>query len=1191
MGTVDLSRVAFEPTKRYAGVRMQQGRVNLDDDFNDAARIADDDEQRTLLHIVGPAGSPDDGFRVSNARAAGGSLDFDIAAGTMYVSGLRVWNPQTVDYITQPDWLLQPASARALPPDGRVDLVYLEVQQHAVTAVEDAELFEAALAGPDTSARVRTMWRVHLAPNVGGTTCPTAWTAFTASWLGAGLGTIGPTGESVVDATLAVGLEAGGPPGDLCSPPVAGGYLGAENQAIRVELVDSSHFTWGFDNAAPLYRAHVGADRVTITLDTEPKDQAHWPTAGQIVEILPWSAVLPNNEKLAGLSGQLSRVQGSYDPELRTIVLQTAVPAGFGEEWTSRGDAGTLAPTPADRHYYVRVWNRGDDTTSPPAIAFVPGTPVVLGATGLNVTLAGTQFVRADHWIIAARPDTPDELMPWSLMNGRAPNGVRRYLTPLAVVRWHNGGAGVSWDLLHECRIVFPPLTRRQSCCTYTVGDGQESFGSFTKIQDAVNALPADGGRVCVLAGEYHEQVTIADRQYVIIQGCGSRTRLIAPAGDDTCGILISRSKHITIRSMLIDSALRPGIVIWDGQVPTPFAAAFGAPADAPGVGVAGGVAAAAARATSTRIRLERLKLMASARPAVAAFGGTFITLRNSGIQHGPLTAAIGKDDAGRWPAVYSLADDVLIECNEIRGVASPNEPVTAVGLPTFRTMAMGGIQIGGGSERVEIRRNVIDRGNGDGITLGSWAWVPSAKVGAPWGELIGVWQIVPAGFGIIIDDDGCIVIVWDPPPPNDGGNPMVPVSMGTVRDVRIVDNAITRMGRCGVGVARWWPLDGKDEMIRVERLTIETNRIIECLQLEIPELPASLREAAASGAIALADGEIIVIRDNVIVHNGRTHVDPICGVFCLRAAGLSVERNRIVDNAPRVAGKDPPRTGFRGGVFVLQALPPSTVIAVDAGAALRTNGVPAARVVENIIAVPEGRCVVLIGQGTFVVSDNQLTSRGVGTANFGLGGASISGNTGNTGITGFMDFFGGCAVFLFNLGRTNEIGAEVGLWQSMKDMDITPGPGLDPTRPVLAGGDTLFAHNTVSLDLIESGAVAVLSSIIVVSIGDDAEVDGNQMQIEQQRDVVLLNALVLGWSTRFTNNRCEEALTSTLLSGFVIAIMAAVTSNVSTHCILVAAGLAAVASNVSLLEAFDPRACGGTAAAGAALQKRFIEA
>src|SRR5207244_3630223 len=106
---------------------------------------------------------------------------------------------------------------------------------------------------------------------------------------------------------------------DLCSPPVVGGYLGTENQAIRVQLIDQTHFTWGFDNAGPLYRVTLGPDDQNrprqVTLLTSPKDQAHWPTSGQVVEILPWSAVLANGEKVAEVSGFLARVAGAYNPD------------------------------------------------------------------------------------------------------------------------------------------------------------------------------------------------------------------------------------------------------------------------------------------------------------------------------------------------------------------------------------------------------------------------------------------------------------------------------------------------------------------------------------------------------------------------------------------------------------------------------------------------------------------------------------------------------------------------------------------------------------------------------------------------------------------------------------------------------------------------------------------------------------
>ena len=47
---------------------MQQGRVLLDDDYNEAERISDEDERRSRIAIIGPAGTSDDGFLVSNGR-------------------------------------------------------------------------------------------------------------------------------------------------------------------------------------------------------------------------------------------------------------------------------------------------------------------------------------------------------------------------------------------------------------------------------------------------------------------------------------------------------------------------------------------------------------------------------------------------------------------------------------------------------------------------------------------------------------------------------------------------------------------------------------------------------------------------------------------------------------------------------------------------------------------------------------------------------------------------------------------------------------------------------------------------------------------------------------------------------------------------------------------------------------------
>src|SRR6187551_1013550 len=138
MPIIDLSRAAFAPEKRYASVGFQMGRVASDDDLNEAERIESEDERQERLDVIGPAGSPDDGFRVGNGRLGpGGQLDFDIAAGTFYLGGLRLWNPALTAYAAQPDWLQQPPSARAAPVNGRVDLAFLESWQQPVTAIED----------------------------------------------------------------------------------------------------------------------------------------------------------------------------------------------------------------------------------------------------------------------------------------------------------------------------------------------------------------------------------------------------------------------------------------------------------------------------------------------------------------------------------------------------------------------------------------------------------------------------------------------------------------------------------------------------------------------------------------------------------------------------------------------------------------------------------------------------------------------------------------------------------------------------------------------------------------------------------------------------------------------------------------------------------------------------------------------
>lgn len=161
----DFSRETFNPKRHYSGVLMQQGRVQLDADWNEQGAIGRYRAEVEALDVIGPCGAPQDaaGFEIA---ADGGNLT--IGAGRYYVDGILCENDdQKLPYDRQPDL-----------PDARIDdvlatlgqagtalgLVYLDVWQRHVTALDDPLLRETALGGPDTTTRIKTVWQVKVLP-------------------------------------------------------------------------------------------------------------------------------------------------------------------------------------------------------------------------------------------------------------------------------------------------------------------------------------------------------------------------------------------------------------------------------------------------------------------------------------------------------------------------------------------------------------------------------------------------------------------------------------------------------------------------------------------------------------------------------------------------------------------------------------------------------------------------------------------------------------------------------------------------------------------------------------------------------------------------------------------------------------------------------------------------------------------
>ena len=84
----DLTRNSFDPFKHFSRVLMQQGRVQLDADWNAEASILLHMLRHLASDIIGPHGTSDNSFRIFS-YFTGVTDDFLIGAGSYYVDGIR----------------------------------------------------------------------------------------------------------------------------------------------------------------------------------------------------------------------------------------------------------------------------------------------------------------------------------------------------------------------------------------------------------------------------------------------------------------------------------------------------------------------------------------------------------------------------------------------------------------------------------------------------------------------------------------------------------------------------------------------------------------------------------------------------------------------------------------------------------------------------------------------------------------------------------------------------------------------------------------------------------------------------------------------------------------------------------------------------------------------------------------------
>ena len=167
----DFTRDTFRKKKHYRRVPKQQGRVDVDADWNEQVSIEVYHERTSLRDVIGQSGAPQEnpGFGIIIPRTPD-SGSYKIGKGRYYVDGILCENEEEVDALDQPD--LPPLEALKYPFEpqltafptepGGIYLAYLHVWERHLTALDDPDIRESALGGPDTATRTKVVWQVQL---------------------------------------------------------------------------------------------------------------------------------------------------------------------------------------------------------------------------------------------------------------------------------------------------------------------------------------------------------------------------------------------------------------------------------------------------------------------------------------------------------------------------------------------------------------------------------------------------------------------------------------------------------------------------------------------------------------------------------------------------------------------------------------------------------------------------------------------------------------------------------------------------------------------------------------------------------------------------------------------------------------------------------------------------------------------
>lgn len=431
----DFTRDTFDPAKHFSRVLMQQGRVLLDEDWNEQTAILLHYLRTLVTDINGSGWGPrlNAGFAI--ASKTGNAKEFTIGAGRYYVDGILCENSSLVAYIEQLDWPLK---------DEEKDLgknlkyiVYLDVWERHITAFDDDSIREIALGGPDTSSRARIVWQVRVdnlnekansslsdglknaakkLVDGAGDADPNAYLRFLTAEV------LQPTNKG----TLRARATKKGKPDEPCAISPESHYRGLENHLYRVEIhragnawdgkdktsVDkAATFKWSRDNASIVFPIRSLTGNAAL-LDHLGRDSKSSLQVGDFVEVVDDHLILH------GEPGVIRQI-GSIDETEMSVTLKDG--------------PGTL-PAYAENstlHPQLRRWDQRDDGLTQPGLVLTEA-PDDADANwieledGIQIQFpkpaAGksTTYTSGDYWLIPARVASGNVEWPTDV-NGAVP--------------------------------------------------------------------------------------------------------------------------------------------------------------------------------------------------------------------------------------------------------------------------------------------------------------------------------------------------------------------------------------------------------------------------------------------------------------------------------------------------------------------------------------------------------------------------------------------------------------------------------------------------------------------------------------------------------------------------------------------------------------------------------------------------